>query len=849
MKSFLLFCLLLILPTFNVIPALAQNPPSLETDPQHLQQQAIARIEHCIEHVRKTGDFASLRPELEKADQELKISSELFLRHGDQANAALSLIKRGDALRLLYRWEQAVKMYHQALGLARQADNPGYQAKALIGMGRAEDLGLKQFDEAARHFQEVITLSERFGNQEDLANALDYLAQVQEKRGELTAASDTINRAAAVAEKLKDPKLLLFIYMDRGEIYLKFAAQCDYKAAFRVCYDYLDQSKADYTRFLKIAQDLGYQGLVKYGQEALEHIESRRALLKHHEGFLSKFYTDNEKLFQPQGPKDVLVNERFVPALPKLPPQVQELIQQSKQGRTLAEATGQRPSQNPSRVALEGDFLRHEGKPDEALSAYLKAVELLERDRGRLRDEEARGSYMEDKIDIYYKPIPFLLEQRRYAEAFDLLERSRSRVMADLLATRDLEIQSDQGRELYAQYRDLKADIARLQKDLHRRRSQPGRPPDPAEIAELERQILHQEKKFQNLEARISREAPRLQELLVAKPASLQELQESMRRDNYEVIEYMEGVSTVIVWHITADAVQVKSVFLPPEQLEQKVKKLRASISDKEQTFDATMARQLFLYLIEPVKADVKQERVVIIPYGVLNRIPFQVLQDPQDGRFPGERWQISYAPNATILVKSKKSTNLQGESLLAVADPEISEAPKEVEAIAALFPGKNKQVTGLVKEADLKSWAGDYSVLHLSVHGKFEAEALLSYLVLNKGTPAEWHLTAAAMFGLPLAKTRLVVLSACETGQVEATHANELYGMIRALIYAGANTLILSAWEVDAASTRLWMETFYKNAQTQPLGEAARQAIQAVKKQPQYQHPFYWAPFLMFGK
>jgi CHAT domain-containing protein len=164
-------------------------------------------------------------------------------------------------------------------------------------------------------------------------------------------------------------------------------------------------------------------------------------------------------------------------------------------------------------------------------------------------------------------------------------------------------------------------------------------------------------------------------------------------------------------------------------------------------------------------------------------------------------------------------------------------------------FRAKNKQVIEQVNEADLKSWAGNYSVLHLSVHGKFETEPLLSYLVLNKGTPEEWHLTAAAMFGLPLAKARLVVLSACETGHIEATHANELYGMIRALIYAGANTLVLSSWEVDAASTRLWMEEFYKNAQTQPLSEAARQAIIAVKKQPQYQHPFYWAPFLMFGK
>jgi CHAT domain-containing protein len=164
-----------------------------------------------------------------------------------------------------------------------------------------------------------------------------------------------------------------------------------------------------------------------------------------------------------------------------------------------------------------------------------------------------------------------------------------------------------------------------------------------------------------------------------------------MRGDDYEVIEYLIEGSSIIVWHVTPDTIWVKNVFLPPEVLEEKVRRFRASISDKEQNFEATMARQLFLYLIEPVKADLKQAHLVIIPHGVLNRIPFQALQDPQDGAFAGERWQISYAPNATILVKGKKSVPLKGQTLLAVADPEITEALQEVAAIAALFPGKKQ--------------------------------------------------------------------------------------------------------------------------------------------------------------
>jgi CHAT domain-containing protein len=104
-------------------------------------------------------------------------------------------------------------------------------------------------------------------------------------------------------------------------------------------------------------------------------------------------------------------------------------------------------------------------------------------------------------------------------------------------------------------------------------------------------------------------------------------------------------------------------------------------------------------------------------------------------------------------------------------------------------------------------------------------------------------------MFGLPLDRAVLVVLSACETGRAETTHANETLGMLRALLYAGANTLVLSSWKVDARSTALWMTTFYQEAQARPLAEAARLALRAVKQHRDYPHPYHWAAFSMIGR
>jgi CHAT domain-containing protein len=121
--------------------------------------------------------------------------------------------------------------------------------------------------------------------------------------------------------------------------------------------------------------------------------------------------------------------------------------------------------------------------------------------------------------------------------------------------------------------------------------------------------------------------------------------------------------------------------------------------------------------------------------------------------------------------------------------------------------------------------------------------------LSFRRGGGDDGRLTAAEMFGLPLEKSRLVVLSACETGRAEATHGNEILGMVRGLLYAGAGTLVLSYWEVDSEATALWMRTFYEAAFSRPMAEAARVALLRVKSQSAYSHPYFWAAFGMIGR
>lgn len=300
-----------------------------------------------------------------------------------------------------------------------------------------------------------------------------------------------------------------------------------------------------------------------------------------------------------------------------------------------------------------------------------------------------------------------------------------------------------------------------------------------------------------------------------------------------------------------SDSVQVKNVFLPRSELQSKVDLLQKNLADRNNAFDHKAARELFLFLIQPVLASIRSNKLLIIPHDALHSIPFQVLEDPSNGASLGERFQLSYAPSASVFSSLSKITASTTRTLMAVADPDIAKAEQEVLNISALYRAHKKIITDrLIRKADLRESIGNYDVIHLSVHGKFNSqEPLLSYLKLGRDGQDDGRLTAAEMFGLPLAKTSLVVLSACETGKADATYSNELQGMLRPLLYAGAKTLVLSYWEVDSASTALWMETFHRAVQSATPAEAAQRALLAVKNRPEYAHPYFWSAFMLVSR
>lgn len=118
-----------------------------------------------------------------------------------------------------------------------------------------------------------------------------------------------------------------------------------------------------------------------------------------------------------------------------------------------------------------------------------------------------------------------------------------------------------------------------------------------------------------------------------------------------------------------------------------------------------------------------------------------------------------------------------------------------------------------------------------------------------RQGTPDDGVLTALEASTLNLHGTQLVVLSACETGVGNVATGEGVYGLRRALTLAGAESLLTSLWQVDDQATKELMVDYYQRLLNQSgRSEALRQAQLAMRRNPTYQHPYYWAALVFSG-
>jgi len=214
--------------------------------------------------------------------------------------------------------------------------------------------------------------------------------------------------------------------------------------------------------------------------------------------------------------------------------------------------------------------------------------------------------------------------------------------------------------------------------------------------------------------------------------------------------------------------------------------------------------------------------------------------------------------PEATLLTGAQATESalkqVAGVSVLHIATHGffLSEPKAVASSGQATGPGAKAQSAPRTKATGADAQATTRAI---SAKAKIENPLLRSGLALaganvRGGGSDDGILTALEASGLNLWGTKLVVLSACDTGLGEVRNGEGVYGLRRAFVLAGAESLLLSLWPVSDYSTRTLMTNYYKNLK-QGLGRGAalRQVQLEMLKRNRHLHPFYWANFIQSGE
>lgn len=504
-----------------------------------------------------------------------------------------------------------------------------------------------------------------------------------------------------------------------------------------------------------------------------------------------------------------------------------------------------------------GHLRRLQGRDDEAQRHLDLALSQIEHLRGHLAQEALLTSFLRDKIAAYEDLIELYLgrgDTESLRQAFFVAERAKSRTLVDMLTgvvTPQQSVSEDPA---------LAARLASLQSDLSATYNKMLEAAGESDLVELRDRTARLEQKISQLRLQATRFADTAEPDGFAQPLSFEAFQATLPPDllliSYHIVgeEILAFVHCQGELHVARNLTRVATVKDLLQRLNAQWDRFRAGaefvqrhMGVLEKSVQRILA-SLYSELIAPLESWLNPDTpLAIVPHGILHNVPFHALFDGQN--YLLDRYEVSYAPSATVLALcQQQSSMVPTRALVAgVADALIPAALAEVQSVSRELSEAGLETESLTDEgatlAALEALAPQYDLLHFACHGLFRADnPMFSAVKLHDG----W-LNAADVMHLDL-KDMLVTLSACESGRGTVLQGDEVIGLPRAFLGAGAAAVVVSLWLVQDETTVILMTHWYHRL-SEGIGRAAalRAAQQELRKL--YPHPYYWAPFILVGQ
>jgi CHAT domain-containing protein/tetratricopeptide (TPR) repeat protein len=754
-------------------------------------------------------------------------AADLKRQSGDTFGQALTLHNLGAALAETGETGRALECYRQALDLRRKiADRPGIGYSlygiATIYWARAD------IEAALDTYRGVLENWRALGDRSGEANTLNSMGLAWQALGDRAAAAGAYRESLRIWRALKN---------SAGEAYtLNNMALAD-TAAGR-----LESALASYQNALILLQgahDVRGEGYVLHNLADLEVLRGHRALATRlYEEALALKTRAGDRYGEAYTLQKIGEGRQAAGDLPSA-------MAFYNRALALHRAVGDRAGEAAALAALaRADEAG--SRREEARQRMLEAIALVERLRVEVTADELRASYFATQQDYYEYLIGLLMRMHRDSEALEISERTRGRVLLELLTAGHQDRRELDGR--------VREETARLRR---------GAPRVPSRLDSL----------LAEYDAMEAADSPRARTFGSFRPFTAAAIQRDVLEPDALLLEYSLGRQASYAWLVGRDL--LLSAELPPRRtIERVARRYRDALEARSATADATAtaragrlrradaelssaAAALRNMLLGPFASRLGRARLLLAADGVLHGLPIEALPGV-NGRPLIADHEVVLLPAASLvpalrLVRSRQTGSVPPVAVLAdpvftpsAGFPPLRFSRVEAKSIADVAPGAVIALGPDARRSALRLPEFRHAgILHFATHLSVDDEhAARSGVVLSDGVLRLPEIAALDF------EARTVVLSACRTALGTPLRGEGPIGLTRGFLLAGASRVVASLWDVQDQATALLMREFYRGMlqRGQAPAAALRSAQLSLRADPRFSHPYYWAGFVLTG-
>lgn len=558
---------------------------------------------------------------------------------------------------------------------------------------------------------------------------------------------------------------------------------------------------------------------------------------------------------------------------------------------------------------ISGKVQRGLNQPVQAGQAFAEAIAIVESLRSQPASNETGAG--RSSLLPYLAAVDLALEQNKAGDAFDYAERAKVQTLGELLRKSNAKITRSMTREEQTQERKLIDELVSF--DLQLDRESQTRGHDEVRIATLKNRRRQTSLAYEQFRKQLYAAHSQLKvdrgELL---PLKLKETRALITDKQTALLEYVITEDKVYLFVLTGDpsagpgsgagkgrmkagesfvTLKAYPLNIKSGELVERAAHFHQLLGSRDESYRQP-ARELYDLLLKPAEEQLAgKSKLIVVPAGILWRLPFEALQ-PADDRYLLEQVSISYAPSLSALREMRKSreTSPSGRpralTLSAFCNPLLSkelgqrvamnygagaleagvgekteqspEQEREIEKLKSVYGNEQSRifVGADASEEQAKIEAGRYGVLHFAARALLDdASPMYSFIALAPGGSNQQDEGLLQIWGIVNLRShaRLLVLSGASIKRERLGAGNAASGHAWAWFVAGTPATVVSRWEVTAPGVTQFMTEFHANVKKSSRlksskAEALRQSALTLRRSSDYQHPYFWSGFALLG-